>query len=151
MEKTMGTKTTNTRQGSQHLAHIYRETLPSPKLATHSNAFHSLTYHGDIFTTSRVTKVIQKLQHRKSMDHTGLWAEHVICAQEFLAPFLTLIFNRSLAEGFLPQWTMSTVAPIHKGGDPMNPNTYRTIMIGHTLAKLYGQYWKQSFAIIWRP
>ena len=33
---------------------------------------------------------------------------------------------------------MNTMAPIHKGGDPMDPNTYRTIMIGHTLAKLYG-------------
>ena len=30
------------------------------------------------------------------------------------------------------------VALIHKGGDSMDPNTYRTIMISHTLAKLYG-------------
>ena len=93
---------------------------------------------GTLFTTSRVTKVIKKLQHRKSMDHTGLRAEHIIYARECLAPLLTLIFNRALAEGFPPQWAMNTVAPIHKGGDPMDPNTYRTIMIGHTLAKLYG-------------
>ena len=93
---------------------------------------------GTLFTTSRVVKVIKKLQHRKSMDHTGLRAEHIIYARECLAPLLTLIFNRALVEGFPPQWTMNTVAPIHKGGDPMDPNTYRTIMIGHTLAKLYG-------------
>ena len=30
------------------------------------------------------------------------------------------------------QWTMNTKTPIYKGGDPMDPNTYRTIMIGHT-------------------
>ena len=54
------------------------------------------------------------------------------------SPFLALIFNRALVQGFSPQWTMNTMAPIHKGGDPMDPNTYRTIMIGHTLAKLYG-------------
>ena len=93
---------------------------------------------GTLFTASRVMKVITNLQHRKSMDRTGLRAEHMIYARECLAPFLALIFNRALAEGFLPQWTMNTVAPIYRGGNPMDPNTYRTIMIGHTLAKLYG-------------
>ena len=72
------------------------------------------------------------------MDHTRLRAEHIIYARECLAPFLSLIFNHALAEGFPPQWTMKTMALIHKGGDPMDPNTYRTIMIGHTLTKLYG-------------
>lgn len=33
---------------------------------------------------------------------------------------------------------MHTIVPIHKSGDPLDPGTYRTIMIGHTLAKLYG-------------
>ena len=93
---------------------------------------------GTLLTTSRATKVIKKLQHRKSMDHARLRAERIIYARECLTPFLTLIFNRALAEGFPPQWTINTVAPIHRGGDPVDLNTYRTIMIGHTLAKLYG-------------
>ncbi|MCO5608057.1 hypothetical protein L7F22_062262 [Adiantum nelumboides] len=33
---------------------------------------------------------------------------------------------------------MHLIVPIHKSGDPLNPGNYRTIMIGHTLAKLYG-------------
>ncbi|MCO5598488.1 hypothetical protein L7F22_052585 [Adiantum nelumboides] len=33
---------------------------------------------------------------------------------------------------------MHTIVPIHKSGDPLDPGKYRTIMIGHTLAKLYG-------------
>ena len=33
---------------------------------------------------------------------------------------------------------MNTMAPIHKGGDPMDLNTYRIIMISHMLTKLYG-------------
>ena len=81
--------------------------------------------------TSVVTKVIKILQLRKCMDHTRLRAEHIIYAQECLTPFLTLVFNCDLAEGFPPQWTMNTMAPIHKGGDPMDPNTYSTIMIVH--------------------
>ena len=86
---------------------------------------------GTLFTTSTMTKVIKNLQHTKSIDRTGLRAEHIIYAQECLTPFLTLVFNCDLAEGFPPQWTMNTMAPIHKGGDPMDPNTYSTIMIVH--------------------
>ena len=33
---------------------------------------------------------------------------------------------------------MHTIIPIHKAGDPLDPGTYRSIMIGHTMAKLYG-------------
>ena len=72
------------------------------------------------------------------MDHARLQVEHLIYARECLAPFLTLLFNCAIAEGFRPQRTMNTVSPIHKRRDPMDPNIYRTIMIGHTLAKLYG-------------
>ena len=56
------------------------------------------------------------------MDHIGLWVEHIIYAQECLAPFLTLLFNCALTKGFPPQWTMNTMAPILKGGNPMYPN-----------------------------
>ena len=72
------------------------------------------------------------------MDHKGLQTEHIIYAQECLTTFLTLIFNCTLAKGFPPQWAMNTLSPIHKAGDLMDPNTYRTIMIGQTLIKLYG-------------
>ena len=30
------------------------------------------------------------------------------------------------------------MAPVHNERDPMDPDTYRTIIIGHMLAKLYG-------------
>ena len=28
--------------------------------------------------------------------------------------------------------------PIHKSGDTVDPGNYRTIMIGHTMAKIFG-------------
>lgn len=46
--------------------------------------------------------------------------------------------NRALVEGFPPTWTMNTISPIHKARDAMDLGNYRTIMIGHILAKLYG-------------
>ena len=53
--------------------------------------------------------------------------------------FLTLLFNRALAESFPPKLTMNIVASVHKGGDPIDLNTYRTIMISHMPVKLYGE------------
>ena len=32
----------------------------------------------------------------------------------------------------------TTIVPIYKFGDPMDTENYRTSMIGHTLAKIYG-------------
>lgn len=55
-------------------------------------------------------------------------------------------------EGLPPTWTMNTISPIHKAGDTMDPGNYRTIMIGHILAKLYGsvtRYLRQS-STLWR-
>ena len=55
-----------------------------------------------------------------------------------LAPFLILLFNCALAKGLMPLWIMNTMAPIHLGGNPVDVNKYRTIMIGHMLTKLCG-------------
>ncbi|MCO5571119.1 hypothetical protein L7F22_024851 [Adiantum nelumboides] len=49
-----------------------------------------------------------------------------------------MLFNRALARGLPAEWTMHAIVPIHQSGDPLDPSNYRTIMIGHTLAKLYG-------------
>ncbi|MCO5562838.1 hypothetical protein L7F22_016473 [Adiantum nelumboides] len=49
-----------------------------------------------------------------------------------------MLFNRALAEGLPAEWTMHTIVLIHKSGDPLDPDNYRIIMIGHTLAKFLG-------------
>ncbi|MCO5578435.1 hypothetical protein L7F22_032277 [Adiantum nelumboides] len=38
----------------------------------------------------------------------------------------------------MKEWTMHPIVPIHNSRDPLDLGNYRTIMIGHTLAKLYG-------------
>ena len=74
------------------------QVLNQPPIQAPSGPRHKM---GTVFTTSMMIKVIKKLHHRKSMDHTGLQAEHIIYAREFLAPFLTVLFNDVVAEGFL--------------------------------------------------
>ena len=91
-----------------------------------------------LFTTHMVTRAIKNLQHSRASDHTGLQSEHLIYAATTLSPLIAHMFNRALTEGFPPEWTMHTIVPIHKAGDAMDPGNYRTIMIGHVHAKLYG-------------
>jgi hypothetical protein len=85
-----------------------------------------------------VAKAIKRLQIGCSQNHDGLIAKHISHACDTLAPLLAHMFNRALCEGFPPTWSTNTISPIHKSGDPLDPNNYQTIMIGHTMAKLYG-------------
>ncbi|MCO5608774.1 hypothetical protein L7F22_062990 [Adiantum nelumboides] len=55
---------------------------------------------------------------------------------------------RALAEGFPDSWTEHTIVPIHKSGDVMDVGTYRTIMIGPTLAKLYGAVLEEALSTL---
>ena len=77
------------------------------------------------------------MQHGRSADHTGLQSEHIIYAASTIAPLIAHIFNRAIGEGFPEEWTQHTIVPIHKSSDTLDPGNYRTIMIGHILAKLY--------------
>ena len=79
-------------------------------------------------------------------DHDGLVAEHLIHARDMLAELLAVMFNRAMCEGFPDTWSMSTIVPIFKTGDPMMPGNYRTIMIGHTLARLYASIVEQQLS-----
>ena len=90
------------------------------------------------FTAEMVERAIRLLQHRRSADHTGLQSEHLIYAATTIAPLIAHVFNRAIGEGFPEEWTRHTIVPIHKSGDTLDPGNYRTIMIGHVMAKLYG-------------
>ncbi|KAH6554959.1 hypothetical protein KP509_1Z293800 [Ceratopteris richardii] len=91
-----------------------------------------------LFTAGMVRQAIHRLQHGRSADHTGLHGEHFIYAVDIVSHLIAHLFNRALVEGLPDSWIMHTIAPIHKSGDMMDPGNYRTIMIGHILAKIYG-------------
>ena len=102
--------------------------LPHPEECPHTCTF---------FTEEMVRKAIDRMKAGRACDHDGLVAEHFMHARDMLAEFLAWMFNRAMYEGFPDTWSMSTIVPIFKSGDPMLPGNYRTIMVGHTLAKIY--------------
>ena len=86
------------------------------------------------------------MKTRRSYDHEGLVAEHFIHAKNILAELITVMFNKAMSEGFPDTWSTPTIVPIFKSGDPMIPGNYRTIMVGHTLAKLYASILEQQLS-----
>jgi len=80
---------------------------------------------------------------RRAYDHDGLVAMHFIHARDMLAELLAMMFNRAMCEGLPDTWSSSTIVPIFKSRDPTEIGNYRTIMIGHALARLYASILEQ--------
>lgn len=95
------------------------------------------------FTKEMVKKAIDRMKTRRAYDHDGLVAEHLIHARDLLSEVLARLFNRVMYEGLPDSWRLSTIVPIFKSGDPMIPGNYRTIMVGHTLTRLYASILEQ--------
>jgi hypothetical protein len=47
------------------------------------------------------------------------------------------MFNHVVHTGFPQSWLHHTIHPIHKSGSSVDPNNYGTILVGHTLSKIY--------------
>ena len=73
-------------------------------------------------------------------------AEHLIHARDLLADILAQLFNHVMCEGLPKSWSLSTIVPIFKVGDPIEPRNYRTIMVGHKLTQLYASILEQRLS-----
>ena len=91
-----------------------------------------------------VKKALDKMKTRRSYDHEGLVAEHLIHAKDILAGLISVMFNTTMNENFPDTWSMSTIVPIFKARDLTMPENYRTIMVGHTLGNLYASILEQQ-------
>lgn len=90
-----------------------------------------------LFTPNSVRAAVSRMKNGRAKDHDGLQTEYVIHGIDALASVLSRLFNESVCTGLPHTWLQNTIVPIHKSGDPMDPSTYRTIMIGHVMAKVY--------------
>ena len=98
------------------------------------------------FTTNMVKKSIDKMKTSRAYDHDGLVVEHFIHATDMLVVPLAVLLNKAMCEGFPSKWSKSIIIPILKSGDPMEPRNYCTIMIGHTLARLFASILEQELS-----
>ena len=82
-------------------------------------------------------EAIRSLKCSREADEEGFQEELFKLGASVLGSYLPTLFNRVVCTGFPDSWSRHVFYPIHKSGPVSDPRNYRTIMIGHTFAKLY--------------
>ena len=59
--------------------------------------------------------------------------------------WLATIMDHAIRQGFLEDWVMNWIKPIHNGVKTLAPN-YRTIMVSLVMATLYGTIMEQNIS-----
>lgn len=100
----------------------------------------------DIFSLEDVEFWINKLASGKVKDIEGYQAEIFKMGKSIIFPHLHNLLNLAVKHGFPKIWTQILIVPILKNGDKIIPSNYKTIMVSHILAKLYGLILEKSLA-----
>lgn len=114
--------------------HSLRQTLYPNGVQTKDSLFtHPLS-----ITTEEVNEALNSLSNTRGSGTDGISALLLYRCRATLGLPLTLIFNKSLAEGVFPlTWTISCVTPILKSGNPTDVANYRPITGLSFLGKLF--------------
>jgi len=89
------------------------------------------------FSSPFIHSTIQKLNLGKAIDIEYLQAEFLKHAIHTLPTMLAKLFKDVIFFGFSSSLTSNIIRPMFKIENPDDLSNYRTIKIGHTLAKLY--------------
>ena len=84
-----------------------------------------------------ITKQLQSIKNRKSPGPEGISARVLKELAPQIAPYLEIIFKKSLSEGKLPlDWKIASVTPIFKKGTRHDPGNYRPISLTSIIGKI---------------
>lgn len=110
---------------------------------THEQDFNNIPQTGSCglqsiaVTEELVLKRLLKLKQDKSPGPDNLHPMLLRQTAHVIATPLSLIFNKSLNEGILPDdWKCANVAPIYKKGPKLEPENYRPISLTSTVCKV---------------
>ena len=88
-------------------------------------------------TENMVVKKLKNLNPNKSGGMDGISPRVLMEAAEAIKTPVTIIMNKSLKEGHLPQsWKDATVTPIYKKGKKTSPGNYRPVSLTSVLCKV---------------
>ena len=87
-------------------------------------------------TPAEVEAALDKLKRHKAAGIDGTLLDFLKDGKDILVQPLCCLFNKIMREG-LPEFiSMGIIHPVHKKGDPNNPNNYRGITVGVCMTKL---------------
>ena len=117
----------------EHCRSLYskegEQQMPSPSQPTMPST---------LFSREDIDLGLKKLTNRKVVDLQETKAEMLKWAGDEATTWIQDLFNKAIETGMPEEWTQNWIKPIHKAGDRSVANNYRTIMVGSTMAKLFG-------------
>ena len=119
---------------------------PSNKI-TLSNFFndHNAPLTKVVFNEANVIRAIDKMKHASSPGPDKITPYFLKMTKLIIAKFLSNVFNKSMETGEVPQsFKEAIVTPIFKGGDNLDPKSYRPISLTSHLVKIMERVIKEE-------
>ncbi len=81
--------------------------------------------------------MMRRLKHNKSVGLDGIKAEFLLDVGDMLHVPLQIVFNKLLQQGYSTDLSTGVIHALHKGGDALQFENYRGIIVGPVLVKVF--------------
>jgi hypothetical protein len=84
-----------------------------------------------------IAQMMRRFKLNKSVGLDGIKAEFLLDAGDMLHVPLQIMFNKLLQQGYSTGLSTGIIHALHKGGDALQFDNYKGIMVGPILAKVF--------------
>lgn len=85
-----------------------------------------------------IKKAISHLKTGKAAGPDSILSQMLKIAENEILPYLYIYFNNMFSKGYFPvQWSQAIIVPLHKKGNPNDPDNYRGISLISILSKVF--------------
>ncbi len=88
-------------------------------------------------TLDEIAQAMRRLRRNKAAGLDGIKAEFLLDAGNMLHVPLQIVFNKLLQQGYSASLSTGIIHALHKGGDALQFENYRGIIVGLVLAKVF--------------
>ena len=110
----------------------------SPKTAKKKISKDNSTFLNELTNPQELRKILKKLKLGKSPGLDRISNEMIKCSFEILKNCFVKLFNLILTVGYIPNiWCKGLITPVHKNGDPTEPDNFRPICVLSCVCKFF--------------